>query len=225
MAGLGEVARVLAEPSYEEIRERLYGPLRSVFTWDRLDGMEYGLAGIHYISQEFRNEIAFATEALGKIFAKTVYAVQNADDALLRALGIPEEALSTAHALVQPDLVTVIGRFDFVKTVEGLKMLEFNSDTPTSVVEAFFVNAKACSFFGTENPNEGMESHIREAFKAILKSYKDLGYTTDSIVFSALGWHDEDKDTVKYLLDQSGLKAMFVALEDLRISEDRLCVH
>lgn len=212
-----------AEPSYEEIRERLYGPVRSVFSWDRLDGVEYGLAGIHYVTQEFRREIAFATEALGKIFAKTVYAVQTADDKLLQVLGISEEALSTAHILVEPKMVTVIGRFDFINTVEGLKMIEFNSDTPTSVVEAFFVNHKACSFFGAKSINEGMELHIREAFHMILESYKELGYATNSIVFSALGWHDEDRDTVRYLLDQSGLLATFVALEDLRIAEDRLC--
>lgn len=223
MEELGEVAQVLAESSYEEIRERLYGPLRSVFTWDRLDGMEYGLATIHYITEEFRKEIAFATEALGKIFARTVYAVQNADDELLLTLGIPKEALSMAHVLIRPEMVTVIGRFDFVNTVEGLKLLEFNSDTPTSVVEAFFVNARACSFFGSESPNKGMEVHIGEAFKTILETYKELGYATDSIVFSALGWHDEDRDTVNYLLKQSGLAAKFAALEDLRISQDRLC--
>ena len=223
MAGLGEVAQVSAKPFYKEVRERLYGPLRSVFSWDRIDGIEYGLAGIHYITEEFRREIAFATEGLGKIFTKTVYAIQNADDELLRDLGIPEEALSAVRVLVNPEVVTVIGRFDFAKTIEGLKLLEFNADTPTSVVEAFFVNPKACSFFGAKNTNEGMELHIREAFQTILKSYQDLGYATDSIVFSALSWHDEDRDTVKYLLDQSGLKATFVALEDLRISEDRLC--
>ncbi len=223
MAGLEEVAQVQAESSYEEIRERLYGPLRSVFSWDRLDGVEYALAGIHYITQEFRGEIAFATEALGKIFAKTVYAVQTADDTLLHALGIPNEVLTTARILVKPEMVTVIGRFDFINTVEGLKMIEFNSDTPTSVVEAFYANHKACSYFGARSINDGMEVHIKEAFKTILESYKELGYATDSIVFSALGWHNEDRDTVRYLLDQSGLPATFVALEDLRISGDRLC--
>lgn len=223
MVGLEEVARVLAEPPYDEIRERLYGPLRSVFSWDRLAGVEYGLAGIHYVNHEFRKEIALATEALGKIFAKTVYAVQTADESLLQLLGIPEEAYSTGRILVKPEMVTVIGRFDFINSVEGLKMIEFNSDTPTSVVEAFFVNQKACTFFGSRSINEGLEGQIKEAFLTILQSYKELGYATDSIVFSALGWHDEDRDTVRYLLDQSGLSATFVALDDLRISDDRLC--
>lgn len=223
MGELEEVAQVLAKSSYEEIRERLYGPLRSVFSWDRLDGMEYGLTGIHYITPEFRKEIAFATEALGKIFAKTVFYVQTADDALLQLLGIPEEALSMARILVKPEMVTTIGRFDFINSAEGLKMIEFNSDTPTSIVEAFFVNQKASSFFGARSLNEGMEAHIKDAFRIILESYKEQGYAANSIVFSALGWHDEDRDTVRYLLDQSGLPASFVALEDLRISDDSLC--
>ena len=211
------------ELSYEEMREQLYGPLRTVFSWDWMDGAEYGLAGIHYITQEFRQEIALATEALGAIYAKTVFAVQSADEALLVELGIPKEALLTIRILVKPEVVTVIGRFDFVQTTEGLKMIEFNADTPTSVVEAFFVNARACTFFKAVDPNEGTEGHIGEAFVRIIETYQDLGYATDSIVFSALDWHDEDRDTVKYLLEQSGLAAKFVALQDLRVSEDRLC--
>ncbi|WP_243450404.1 glutathionylspermidine synthase family protein [Desulfosporosinus sp. Sb-LF] len=223
MAGLAEVDRVPAELPYEKLREQLYGPLRSVFSWDWMNGTEYGLAVIHPITQQFRQEIAFATEALGGIYAKTVLAVQSADDALLRELGIPEEALLAVRVLVKPEMVTVIGRFDFVQTAEGIKMIEFNADTPTSVVEAFFVNAKACRFFGVENPNEGVNGQIQEAFGSIIETYQKQGYATNSIVFSALGWHDEDRDTVKYLLNHSGLSAQFVALEDLRISEDRLC--
>ncbi|WP_242865724.1 glutathionylspermidine synthase family protein [Desulfosporosinus sp. HMP52] len=217
------MALVPAELPYSKIRELLYTPLRTVFSWDRIDGVEYGLAGIHYISPEFRKEIAWATEALGEIFAKTVYAVQTADEGLLMELGIPQEAIPAARVVVKPDLVTAIGRFDFINTSEGLKMIEFNSDTPTSVVEAFFVNQKASSFFGAQGLNEGMEANIQDAFAEMLQSYKELGYGTDSIVFSALGWHDEDRDTVKYLMKESGLTAKFVALEDLRIFDDRLC--
>ena len=218
-----EVGRVPVKLSYEEMREQLYGPLRAVFSWDWLDEMEYGLAGIHYITPEFRQEIALATEALGKIYAKTVFAVQSADEELLLELGIPKEALLAVRILVKPEMVTVIGRFDFAQTDKGIKMIEFNADTPTSVVEAFFVNAKACTYFGAESPNEGMEVQIKKAFTGILESYKEQGYATDSIVFSALGWHDEDRKTVEYLMNQSGLEAKFVALEDLRVSEDRLC--
>ncbi|MDP4158760.1 MAG: glutathionylspermidine synthase family protein [Bacillota bacterium] len=122
---------MLVKPSYQEVREMLYASLRPVFTWDRIDELEYGLAGIHYITKAFRQEIANATEVLGNIFAKTVFAVQSANEELLLVLGIPKEALSTVQVKVIPEMVTVIGRFDFVQTVEGIKMIEFNADTPT----------------------------------------------------------------------------------------------
>lgn len=211
------------EPSYEEIRERLYGPLRDIFSWDWIEGMEYGLVGIHYINPNFLQEMKLATEALGGIYAKTVFAVQGAKDELLLELGIPQEILLAVRVLVKPEIVTVMGRFDFMQTTDGLKMIEFNADTPTSVVEAFYVNEKACSFFGAESPNQGTEGQIREAFTRIIETYKEQGYATASIVFSALNWHKEDRDTVKYIMHQSGLKAKFVALEDLRIFDDRLC--
>jgi Glutathionylspermidine synthase len=214
---------VQVEPTYKDVREQLYGPLRKVFSWDRMYGSEYGLADIHFISQKFRREIAFATETLGNIFAKTVFTVQNANEELILELGIPTEALSAVQCIVKPEIVTVIGRFDFAQTDKGLKMIEFNADTPTSVVEAFLVNDKACEFFGAKGPNADVEAQIAEAFTSIIKSYKELGYATDSIVFSALGWHDEDRDTTKYLLNHSGLKAKFVVLENLRIFDDRLC--
>jgi len=207
---------------YLELRERLYGPLRSVFSWDWLEGEEYGLAGIHFITREFREELSQATYELGKIFARVVCSVQDRDDRLLLELGIPPEALGAVRIQVMNNAATTIGRFDFAHTAQGPKMLEFNADTPTSVVEAFFVNQQACDFFGTENPNVGMERHIEAAFGAVVERYRLQGYQTESIVFSALGWHNEDRDTTRYLLNQSGLRAKFVPLENLRVIEGRL---
>ncbi len=208
--------------NYPELREELYGPIRSVFSWDWIEGEEYGLAGIHRITSEFRRELSLATYELGKIFARVVFNVQNGDDRLLVELGIPREALGAVRVTVFNQLATTIGRFDFAHTAKGPKMLEFNADTPTSVVEAFFVNQKACDFFGALNPNANMETQIERAFGAVVTRYGELGYKTDSIVFSALGWHDEDRGTAQFLLNKSGLKAKFVPLEDLRVYEDRL---
>ncbi|MHB1653141.1 MAG: glutathionylspermidine synthase family protein [Desulfitobacteriaceae bacterium] len=207
---------------YTENREKLYGSLRSVFSWDWLDGMEYALAEVHAISPDLRQELAFATEALGQIYAKTVAFTQLGSDDLLKELGIPEEALGAVRVFVFPEWVTTVGRFDFAHTRDGLKMLEFNADTPTSVVEAFYVNGKACDFFGFRDPNLGMEKHIFDAFAQTLGRYNEFGFATDSIVFSSLGWHNEDRGTTEYLLQKSGLKGRFVPLENLRIDNDRL---
>jgi glutathionylspermidine synthase len=210
--------------SYLERRDRLYRPLREsgVFTWDWMYGEEYALASLHLISPSFRRELSLATDRLVRIFAKTVPVLQQADDTLLRELGIPEEAFAAVRTVVSRTIPTVIGRFDFAQTPQGLKMLEFNSDTPTGIVEAFYVNEHACRFFAVENPNEGMAAQIPQAFHSIVRTYRSLGYRTAAICFSSLGWHEEDKGTTLYLMKQSGLPARFAPLERLRVLDDRL---
>lgn len=208
--------------NYSEVRERLYGSIREVFSWDWIDGNEYGLAQMHYITPEFRQEVAYATEELGKIYAKTVVMVQQSPDNLLEMLGLPQAAFSAIRLPVMPEIPTLIGRFDFAATSQGIKMLEFNADTPTSVVEAFYANGKACEFFGAGDPNQGLENEFKLAFHKIVSRYRELGYETKNIIFSALDWHEEDKGTVQYLLKMSGLPGQFIPLENLRVQNDEL---
>ncbi|MEA4900819.1 glutathionylspermidine synthase family protein [Desulfitobacterium sp.] len=208
--------------NYSEVREQFYGSIREVFSWDWIDGDEYGLAGMHYITSEFRKEIAYATEELGRIYAKTVLMVQQSPEDLLEMLGIPQEAYTAIRLPIMPEIPTLIGRFDFANTPQGIKMLEFNADTPTSVVEAFYANSKACEFYGAGDPNQGLEQDLTKAFQEIVKRYQQLGYETQNIIFSSLDWHEEDRGTVQYLLKMSGLQGSFVPLKDLRVIEDEL---
>jgi glutathionylspermidine synthase len=216
-------AVVKQEMDYATRREELYGPLRRIFSWDHMYDKEYALASLYQINQSFRDEIALATESLSRIFAKTISIIQQGSDSLMVDLGIPKEALKTVRARISDkEIPTVVGRFDFALTANGLKMLEFNSDTPTGIVEAFYVNQRVCDYFGVNNPNAGMEKHIEQAFQAIVSRYQDLGYQTQHVYFSALDWHEEDAGTTRYLLEQSGLEARFVPLADLRACDDGL---
>ncbi|PYI52720.1 glutathionylspermidine synthase [Paenibacillus flagellatus] len=186
---------------------------------------EYALATILPISETFRGEIAEATERLGALIGRTVGIARQADDALFEELGLPAETWRAVRIAVSESLPTVIGRFDFAMTGEGLKMLEFNADTPTGIVEAFHANGRICAAYGLRDPNEGMADHLRDAFLEAAAAYRDNGYRTDKVVFSALDWHEEDAGTTRYLMRQSGLPgARFAALSELRVFEDRLCV-
>ena len=210
--------------NYEQRREQLYGRLREegVFTWDHMYGEEYALATLHRISAAFRREIAEATERLGRVFNKTVNVVQQGGDPLFAELGIPEEAWPAMRLSVSTRMATVIGRFDFAPTRDGLKMLELNSDTPTGIVEAFHVNGRVCEFYGVQDPNAGMLAQIGSSFQEIIRLYGELGYGTENLYFSALDWHDEDAGTTRFLLQHSGVPGTFVPLADLRVFEDRL---
>lgn len=212
---------------YEAWRERLYGPLREegLFTWDRMYGEEYALATMLPITERQRREIAETTERLGAIYARTVQVVKQSGEELFGELGLPEATWRAVRTAVSERLPTVIGRFDFAWTAEGLKMLEFNADTPTGVVEAFHVNGRICAEYGSADPNAGMAAHIGSAFREAVEAYRSDGRRTDRVVFSALDWHEEDAGTTRYLQLQSGLaEARFAGLADLRVYGERLCL-
>ncbi|MGF7087437.1 glutathionylspermidine synthase [Kroppenstedtia sanguinis] len=210
--------------AYPERRKRWYDLIRQegIFTWDWYYGEEYALADLHPIPLEFRTELAIATEALGHVFARVAEVTRRGEESLFAELGLPRETWQAVRVTLDPKYPTVIGRFDFARTPEGLKMLEFNSDTPTGVVEAFYVNGKICELGGMEDPNAGMDQQIRQAFSTSICSYRKRGFSCDRIFFSALGWHEEDAGTTRYLMEKSALPARFVPLEDLRVTPDRL---
>jgi glutathionylspermidine synthase len=210
---------------YAAAREEIYAPLRNegLFTWDWLYGQEYALAVPRALGERELAELRAATEALGRVYAKTVAVVQAGPPALLAGLGIPAAAHEAVRLAVLPDAATLIGRFDFARTPAGWKMLELNSDTPGGIVEAFHVNGRVCAYHAAADPNAGLETLLPAAFAQAVGRYRALGCATDTVAFSALDWHAEDAGTARYLLKASGLAGAFVPLKDLRVEDDRLC--
>lgn len=213
--------------TYQQQRQKIYQGIREegIFDWDLFPKEEYALASVYQLTPTLQKEIRFATEALGAIFHKTIEVVSCGADELLEELGIPKETWGTIRLRLPYHPATAIGRFDFANTPNGLKVLEFNSDTPTSLVEAFYVNGKVCDFFGLEDPNEGESKKITEAFQELISVYTKLGYAMDHIVFSSLGWHREDAGTTKYLLQQSGLPGRFVPIDQLALHPETETLH
>lgn len=212
--------------NYRQNREAIYSPLKEegIFTWETMYNQEYALATIIEVNDAFIREIREAAFQLGKIYAKVATIVQNGSDELLNELGLPSETWSAIRLVVDRSIPTVVGRFDFAKTPHGLKMLEFNSDTPSGVVEAYYVNEKVCQYFNYPDPNQGCREHIRSAFEDVIQIYQNGGYPTENIYFSSLGWHIEDRGTTKYLMKESGLPSTFVSLDQLAVHKDGLFV-
>ena len=187
-------------------------------------GDEYALASVLPVTASFCQQLRTAAECLGNVYARTAEVLMNCDDELLVELGLPAATWDAVRTSLPALLPTVLGRFDFAATADGLKMLEFNAETPTDVVEAFYVNGKVCEFFGVANPNQSLEHNIAPAFERAVQAYRQSGSVTEKIVFSSVDWHEEDAGTTRYLLAQSGLAAEFVPLSQLRVFEDRLQV-
>lgn len=210
---------------YAALREQIYRPLREegVFDWDWLYGQEYALAVPVAISRRELDDLRAATVRLGAIYARTTRVVQAGGDELLAELGLPPATYAAVRLPFMPAAPTLIGRFDFVRTPDGWKMLELNSDTPGGIVEAFYVNGKVCARHGAADPNAGLQALLPAAFGAAADHYRSCGHRLETIVFSALDWHLEDAGTTKYLLQASGLPAAFVPLKDLRVAGGSLC--
>jgi len=211
---------------YVELREEIYRPLRAegVFTWDWLYGQEYALARPQSLPEQEWRQLQAATAALGGVFARTAAVVQAGPPELLTELGLPPAVQAAVRLPFFPSAATVIGRFDFARAPAGWKMLEFNSDTPGGIVEGFHVNARVCAVHRAADPNAGREAALAAAFRRAVERYRAMGYRTERIVFSALGWHAEDAGTARYLARVTGLGAPFVPLADLRVFADSLCV-
>ncbi len=200
--------------------EKFYGPLKSDFWAEYSDG-EYALLDIHLLTREEIYEIRLAAERIGKIFAKTNQMLRNAPEETFWELDFDKETYDYLRMkTIGPE--SVISRVDLIKTSQGYKAMEINSDTPTFIKECFHINGLVCKEFGVKNPNEGMDRELSVAMrKSIMDSYKfNGGQGIPYVVFTSDADHFEDRFTTDYLLQLSGLvNASYCPLNELKIDE------
>lgn len=178
-----------------------------------IDGQKYWDESAYY---EFRSseidEIERATYALNDLCLKAIEHVVSQNR--FEQFGIAPEFHDFLRQSWQRDELTVYGRFDF--SYDGKappKLLEYNADTPTGLVEA----AVAQWFWMKDvHPDVDQFNSIHEK---LLEFWPRLGPTTQGLVhFASLRGHDEDLMTVTYLRDtaqQSGLETVYLAMQDI----------
>ncbi|KHF38700.1 glutathionylspermidine synthase family protein [Halalkalibacter okhensis] len=202
---------------HRKARDQFYASVPSF--WDRLYGMEYALYDCLAISQEACDEIRTATAESYSIYKKINQMVRQAPDETLLEFGFPAKALPFLRMMMVP-YETVIGRFDFVQTEDGLKILEFNADTPTFIRELFDVNGLVCKEFGMMNPNEKEAEHLGKSIRnSVFHCARQMGMTDHPyVVFTAHEEDIEDCETMKYLMKVAQIKgATFVPLNQLQV--------
>jgi len=158
---------------------------------------------------------------MGKIFFKTARLLRNLSDEQLLELGFPPASLSFIRMKgLYPE--SVISRFDFVLTGDNqIKMLEFNSDTPTFIMECFQMNGEVCKKLGYDDPNLGQERLLASGVtKAVMEATK--GIDNPNVVFTAHHEHIEDWNTTMYLSQLCRVENKVVPMSELRITKDAL---
>lgn len=206
---------------YRKLRREFYSQIPDF--WSDINDAEYSLFHVLPLKVELVDRVKQATETMSAIYSKTARLLRQLPENQLLSLGFPAESLPyILMKQIFPD--TIIGRFDFVDTPDGLKLLEFNSDTPTFIKECFKINGLVADKFGFSDPNKDAEALLASAInKAILESVRLVaGNRLPNVVFTAHHNHVEDWNTVSYLSEFCHVEHQLIPLEELRLTDDAL---
>ncbi|ARJ21325.1 glutathionylspermidine synthase family protein [Bacillus sp. ISL-8] len=189
--------------------------------WSDLYECEYSLFHVFPITEQTMKQLQVATERMGKIFFKTARILRNLSNEQFLELGFPTASLPFIRLKgMYPE--SVISRFDFTLTEDNrIKMLEFNSDTPTFIVECFQMNGKVCEELDYDDPNANQERLLSSGItKAVMEFTK--GMEDPNVVFTAHPEHIEDWNTTMYLSGLCHVENKVMPMTELRITDDAL---
>ena len=134
-------------------------------------------------------------------------------------LGIPAAAVTSILNSWERDDFSLYGRFDFCFDGSSPpKLLEYNADTPTALVEA----SVAQWFWLQETHAEA--DQFNSIHERLIEAWRRWAGTT--LHFSSIKDHPEDEMTVLYLRDtceQAGVKTKAVFIEDIGWDQQRKC--
>jgi glutathionylspermidine synthase len=126
-------------------------------------------------------------------------------------LGIPERAVPSIIGSWERDDFSLYGRFDFAFALGNEpKLLEYNADTPTALVEA-----SVAQWFWLQDRHRNADQ-FNSIHERLIESWRRWAGTT--IHFSSIKEHPEDEQTVLYLRDtceQAGVRTKPVYVEDI----------
>ncbi|PTX95490.1 glutathionylspermidine synthase family protein [Opitutus sp. ER46] len=132
-------------------------------------------------------------------------------------LGIPTAAVPAILASWERDDPSLYGRFDLAYDgVNAPKLLEYNADTPTSLIEASVVQWYWLQErFPAEDQFNSIHEHLIEAWRNV---------AAQRVHFAAVQDLPEDTQTVTYLMDtcqQAGFQTQAIAMDDIGWDEAR----
>jgi glutathionylspermidine synthase len=166
------------------------------------------------------DEVLKIEAATAELHRRCLDAVQHViDNDLFAKLHIPASAIPLIKASWDAEPPSLYGRFDLA--YDGLReprMLEYNADTPTSLVES----ALAQWFWLQEvHPNNDQFNSLHERLIAAWNSFEP--YLQGKTIHFACQDDIEDEMTTNYIRDtaqQAGLKTKFLHISDIGLTED-----
>ncbi len=130
----------------------------------------------------------------------------------LTQMGIPASAGPAIRAAWNDEPPALYGRLDLAYDGDSIKLLEYNADTPTGLVEA-----AVAQWYWLKDFEPGADQ-FNSIHEKLVAKWKDLkSYVTDPVFF-ADGGSEEDRMTVGYLRDtaqQAGLHTQHIPMHDI----------
>lgn len=171
------------------------------------------------VAYEFSaQEVDVLEDATNELHARCLDTVDHIfrNPELMTRMGVPplyHEYIKWSWARQDPSLY---GRFDFAYDgVNPPKLLEYNADTPTMVIETAIVQ-----WFWLQNKRFGADqfNSLHEKLQARFGTIKPLMQPGERFYFAGYGDNEEERQTCVYLQDlatQAGLSTEFIDLREI----------
>ena len=181
-------------------------------TWHTGETVYWNESAYYEFTAKEVDELEAATNELEKM---TLAAAQHIiDNRLYGRLAIPDHAIPLIESSWEAEPPSLYGRFDFAYDGSGLpKLLEYNADTPTSLVEAAVVQ-----WYWLQDlfPKHDQFNSLHERLVALWKELAD--YLPGKRIDLCSMDDAEDGMTVTYLQDtaqQAGLEATIFPVDEI----------
>ncbi|WP_096200580.1 glutathionylspermidine synthase family protein [Bacillus sp. FJAT-45350] len=190
------------------------------FTWATLyenyEDNQYMSDSLVVVPKGMHREIENATRAAHDIFTKT-YEQLIKNPSVIHQLGLP---LMLWDMLLVPNnkQFSYFARYDFIASANGLKVIEANTDTPVGLVESAIAQQVLCKEHNADDPNSIIHQRIRDTWNQIIRDYNIR--SADTLYFTCADWHDEDKQTVQYLMKLYPQQCEYIPLEEIIVDKE-----
>ena len=195
-----------------------------------------------------KDEIVIITEAEANAYyeaANTLYDMfveageYVIENDLFHELNIPFNLIEIIKESWESDVHWhLYGRFDFAGGIDGkpIKLLEFNADTPTSVIESSIAQWALLKYNNLDNEKQfnNIYNTIRENFQRLVTLEEDVSkfeeyYDGWKILFSCVKGTQEDEDTTRYLqsiAQEAGFNTEFCYVDEVEFdAEEGIFYH
>ena len=212
----------VSKDAYRRARERFFE--RNGSRWPGTLYDAFDILAPHAIARAEADRILEAAAGIARIYQQAAEILRRLPDQALLEIGVPDHVLPAARCTLPGAGDCAIGRIDMVRTEAGYKLLEFNTDAPGMLVEAFSINAEVCRDAGAEDPNQGGEQLLAATLaNAIRAGFRYVGKETGHAVVTSRGKSRRDRDMACYV---QGLlrefEVPYAPMERLRLDADGL---